>query len=779
ISRHLPYLFYLHLHDFIFAKDYDIVVVLVPCMDFTDHIYIYKDDGLPLTAEELETKLIVLVTQYNLSDAMMSPSDLQDKTEYLLQTELTYTVPPSGIVCISVPTSHEANHLTLEAHFGAVMTSMSVWAEEHFQNDSIIQVRAHETSVTVGSPVTFTVQTTDSSISEVSYQVAAMGHVLEAGVARLPQFTLTPSDAWGPATYVIAYYGTDDGDIIHDGVELVVQEFVNMVEVKWSAQSAVPGEYVNLEVTATDPESFVGVVAIQNYYYWRGMNMISDILTSELIFNKLNLMNWYTVLFPVAHTINNVCLIYLSPHKKNYTDNYFESKYTVSTFEHTIIKKANKDHSRKLENDRLRKSNGGLPEAWVWQPGVKGYVRIFTAYLTVVPKVNSRWMGIAFSVSKTSGVTYAYTRTQFEVSSPLHVDINVPNVAILDEEFIVEVKVFNKQPKIIEVLATLHASETHFKVLYQTEGKSPYKRYLNVPNKESGTVSFPVSLLVAGEFCFTVVVSYNNINYTVVGCTLGKHSGFPQSYSESAILKLSSDEVTKTFTFNFPSNVVKGSSSASFYIYGDIIGPSLTGLDQLLQMPYGCGEQNMINFAPGIYIRRYMEVTLQITPEIIERSLTYMTSGYQQELHYRRDDGSFSAFGNSDQQGSTWLTAFVLRTLLQAQRYITVDEHVISDARNFLLNNLLPTGQFEERGYVIHKELQGGSASHISLTAYTLLAFLEYRYETDVLPISSAVHFLEANVSGSGLTASLPLALTTYALSLANSSLASTALDLL
>uniref|UniRef100_S4RK79 CD109 molecule n=1 Tax=Petromyzon marinus TaxID=7757 RepID=S4RK79_PETMA len=647
-----------------------------------------------------------------------------------------------------------------------------------------------------GSPVTFTVQTTDSSISEVSYQVAAMGHVLEAGVARLPQFTLTPSDAWGPATYVIAYYGTDDGDIIHDGVELVVQEFVNMVEVKWSAQSAVPGEYVNLEVTATDPESFVGVVAIQNYYYWRGMNMISDILGMSVhSFASESTASRYrqgpsdldpnSTLTQISLSKRQICLRdkYMKETLLMYFVVYFLHNYTVCIIlilTPSDSKKANKDHSRKLENDRLRKSNGGLPEAWVWQPGVKGPNKK-TTFTAVVPKVNSRWMGIAFSVSKTSGVTYAYTRTQqFEVSSPLHVDINVPNVAILDEEFIVEVKVFNKQPKIIEVLATLHASETHFKVLYQTEGKSPYKRYLNVPNKESGTVSFPVSLLVAGEFCFTVVVSYNNINYTVVGCTLGKHSGFPQSYSESAILKLSSDEVTKTFTFNFPSNVVKGSSSASFYIYGDIIGPSLTGLDQLLQMPYGCGEQNMINFAPGIYIRRYMEVTLQITPEIIERSLTYMTSGYQQELHYRRDDGSFSAFGNSDQQGSTWLTAFVLRTLLQAQRYITVDEHVISDARNFLLNNLLPTGQFEERGYVIHKELQGGSASHISLTAYTLLAFLEdATVQTDVLPISSAVHFLEANVSGSGLTASLPLALTTYALSLANSSLASTALDLL
>uniref|UniRef100_S4RNR5 Alpha-macroglobulin-like TED domain-containing protein n=1 Tax=Petromyzon marinus TaxID=7757 RepID=S4RNR5_PETMA len=87
---------------------------------------------------------------------------------------------------------------------------------------------------------------------------------------------------------------------------------------------------------------------------------------------------------------------------------------------------------------------------------------------------------------------------------------------------------------------------------------------------------------------------------------------------------------------------------------GDIIGPSLTGLDQLIQMPYGCGEQNMINFAPGIYIRMYLDVSRQTTPDIAAKSLNYMNSGYERELMYRRSDGSFSAFGNSDQQGSTW-----------------------------------------------------------------------------------------------------------------------------
>jgi len=42
-----------------------------------------------------------------------------------------------------------------------------------------------------------------------------------------------------------------------------------------------------------------------------------------------------------------------------------------------------------------------------------------------------------------------------------------------------------------------------------------------------------------------------------------------------------------------------------------------------------------------------------------------MITGYQRELTYRHNDGSFSAFGESDKEGSLWLTAFVLKCFSQ------------------------------------------------------------------------------------------------------------------
>ncbi len=57
------------------------------------------------------------------------------------------------------------------------------------------------------------------------------------------------------------------------------------------------------------------------------------------------------------------------------------------------------------------------------------------------------------------------------------------------------------------------------------------------------------------------------------------------------------------------------------------MGSSISGIEKLLKMPYGCGEQNMINFAPSMFIRAYLETVGQLTPGIKEKSVRFMMSG--------------------------------------------------------------------------------------------------------------------------------------------------------
>lgn len=60
---------------------------------------------------------------------------------------------------------------------------------------------------------------------------------------------------------------------------------------------------------------------------------------------------------------------------------------------------------------------------------------------------------------------------------------------------------------------------------------------------------------------------------------------------------------------------------------GDILGTALDNIDELLQMSSGCGEQNMVHFAPNVFITRYLEETGQLTPEIKQKAISYLESG--------------------------------------------------------------------------------------------------------------------------------------------------------
>lgn len=64
------------------------------------------------------------------------------------------------------------------------------------------------------------------------------------------------------------------------------------------------------------------------------------------------------------------------------------------------------------------------------------------------------------------------------------------------------------------------------------------------------------------------------------------------------------------------------------------MGRALKNLDRLLQMPYGCGEQNMIVLAPNIYILQYLEVTGQLTAAVRQTATGYLQSGMDEQMQF-------------------------------------------------------------------------------------------------------------------------------------------------
>lgn len=57
------------------------------------------------------------------------------------------------------------------------------------------------------------------------------------------------------------------------------------------------------------------------------------------------------------------------------------------------------------------------------------------------------------------------------------------------------------------------------------------------------------------------------------------------------------------------------------------MGPTLKNLHNLLKLPYGCGEQNIINFAPNTYILKYLKRTNQLTNSKEMETLKFVQQG--------------------------------------------------------------------------------------------------------------------------------------------------------
>jgi CD109 antigen len=133
-------------------------------------------------------------------------------------------------------------------------------------------------------------------------------------------------------------------------------------------------------------------------------------------------------------------------------------------------------------------------------------------------------------------------------------------------------------------------------------------------------------------------------------------------------------------------------------------------------------------------------------------------------LTYRRSDGSFSAFGESDEEGSLWLTAFVLKTFAQAKDLIYVDDAVLNNAADWITKHQNNDGSFEQIGFVHHQEMIGGMNGKTALTAYTAIALLE---ADETAAAEKAVNYLESQIDD--IDDDYTMALTTFALELAQS----------
>ncbi|XP_073451722.1 alpha-2-macroglobulin-like [Aquarana catesbeiana] len=377
-----------------------------------------------------------------------------------------------------------------------------------------------------------------------------------------------------------------------------------------------------------------------------------------------------------------------------------------------------------------------FPETWLWEliaVGDSGSADLHQK----APDTITDWNAGAVCLGQ-SGFGLS-PPVSLRVFQPFFVDLTLPYSVVRGETFILKASVFNYLKQCIKIKVTLGPTVelkqtpctdcTYSSCLCADESKT---FYWNLKATKLGEVNITVRTKAVNteELCQNEIpfVPKQGATDTIVKPLLVQPGGILVEKSHSSLLCIKEEEdntKTEDVSLQFPKNILKDSERAYVTVLGDIMGTALQNLDRLLAMPYGCGEQNMVLFAPNIFILQYLEKTHQLTDEIKSKAIKFLESGYQRQLTYKRDDGSYSAFGKNDPEGNTWLSAFVVKSFSKGRPYIFIDESHLKQSFTWLQNIRKETGCFRNVGRLLNTAMQGGAKDDVSLSAYVTMALIE------------------------------------------------------
>ncbi len=175
---------------------------------------------------------------------------------------------------------------------------------------------------------------------------------------------------------------------------------------------------------------------------------------------------------------------------------------------------------------------------------------------------------------------------------------------------------------------------------------------------------------------------------------------------------------------DIPATAIDGASKVLVKVYPGVFSQVMEGLENILQMPFGCFEQTSSTTYPNILAMEYMKVTKQTTPEIQMKAEEYINLGYQRLLSFEVEGGGFSWFG--DAPANQVLTAYGLMEFHDMAQVHEVDPKLITRTQNWLVSRQQADGSWEPDKSYLHREAWGRiQNSRLLPTAYIIWALLE------------------------------------------------------
>ncbi|NP_001001179.2 ovostatin homolog precursor [Mus musculus] len=628
-----------------------------------------------------------------------------------------------------------------------------------------------------------------------------------------------------PSADLFVYTLHPSGEIVADNVRLQIEKcFKNKVSINFSRDKDLPGSNTSVHLQAA-PDSFCALRAVdksalllnhgqemtpesvyftlpyihQYGYFYNGLNLDDQqaepcIPQKDLFYNGL----YYTPTGNIwdgdlSNLLSNMGLkIFTNLHyRKPEVCSSQENQPLLRTFDHPNERimmygggappsSAFHDsvdsisHAKVAIKETVRTN---FPRTWIWNlVSVDSSGTANVSFL--VPDTITQWEASAFCVNGNAGFGIS-PKVSLQISQPFFVEVTSPFSVVRSEQSDMVVTVFNYLTTCVEISVQLEASEnyeasintqrnTDSEVLQAGEQKTYV--WTIIP-KTLGKVNVTVvATSKQSRACPNDASKEQDVHWkdTVVKTMLVEAEGIEKEATQSFLICPKGTKASKQTLLELPSNVVEGSVRSFVTIVGDILGVAMQNLESLLQMPYGCGEQNIAQLASDVYILDYLKATDQLTEELKSKAQRLLSNGYQNHLSFKNYDGSYDVFCQSNQEGSTWLSALSFKTVEKMKEYIFIEETVPKQTLIWLVKKQKSNGCFrrDEKHVDTAQEGREGDQEDIALTAYVVGVFLEVGLNASFPALRNGLYCLEEAFSN-GVTNGYTQAILAYVFALA------------
>ena len=644
----------------------------------------------------------------------------------------------------------------------------------HSPSGSFIHLtQTGDPSLSVGGAARFRVHSTASG-GVFYYEVVSRGKSVFADVSNSPEIVFAAAPQMAPSSRLVVYKILPSGEVAADYIPFeVAGRYPMETSIALSADEVRPGDPVRIDIAAQGVAK-IGLAAVDRSVFILAENRLNlaqvfaelERLYMQPRAEAHDVIPWGVRTRGASETFAEAGLTVMT--NKNVPQGATVQPQPVPTAQAAmveVVKEVEKEVQVAVEDSSSAAATAAtasdlaevsrvrqfFPETWLWTETLTDQDGGATVSANA-PDTITTWKMRAVAMSAEHGLGIA--EADLRVFQPFFLSVDLPYAAVRGERFPVRVALYNYADTDQEFLVELESSDD-FELM-----DDPIKT-VAIAAGDLGGAEFDIRLTSLGAVPLRVAARGANFADAVVKEILVEPEGVRRELVENMILSPGDDIEIPVIA---PALAVPGSARTTVALSGSYLSQTIDGLESLLRMPFGCGEQNMILFAPNVFVARYLLETGQSKPEIMAKAERLMMTGYQRELTYRRADGSFSAFGDQDESGSLWLTAFVLKTFAQADGLIYMDDAVLTDAAQWILDHQRADGSFAPVGFLHHQELLGGLRGNAALTAYVATALIEAGERNGA---SSAIAYLEGELDDMDDT--YALALSSYALALADS----------